>query len=104
MKTVHSKWPIELFPSDEKNSSPFNSLSYIKKWLKSNNKIFYRDVNKHKTDRRTVLYKSQITYITGPIDIPNSNRLKIEDVMTLNEAVDRWKTITNVGTIRKAIF
>jgi len=104
MKTVNSKWPIELFSSDNKSSTPFTNLSDIKKWLKSNNKIFYRDINKHDSDKRMVLYKSQITSITGPIDIPDSNQLKIDDVMTLNEAVDRWKVITNVGTIRKAIF
>src|SRR5690625_2161530 len=104
MKTVNLKWPIELVSSDEKNSTPFTSLADIKKWLKNNNKIFYRDINKHGSDKRMVLYKSQITSITGPIDIPDSNQLKIDDVMTLNEAVDRWKVITNVGTIRKAIF
>ncbi len=104
MKTVNSKWPIELFATDTKDAAPLISLNEIKQILINDKKIYFRDINKHHKNVRMTLYKSQITSITGPIYIPSEERLVFNQVLTLNEAVDRWKTISNVGTIRKAIF
>lgn len=104
MKTGVEKWPLEFFETDSvEESSELASLDEIRNVLKEKAGVYYRNSNKDGENERKFLYKSQISSIVGPIFIPGKDDLKLEHVMTLTEAVEKWKNIRQLATIRKAI-
>jgi hypothetical protein len=101
-KTGNEKWPLKLFSTDDKDAAPLESLADVKNAIKETGRLYYLNTNK-KSDTKQFIYRSQISHVYGPYDIPGKNSLTLDQVMSLNEAVSRWKNIKNVDTIRKAI-
>ena len=96
------KWPLLLFNSDSLDAKPLENLMDIKQSIIDNNGLYYSNTNKDSKTKQFV-YRSQITSIYGPYTIPGKDSLQLEHVMSLNEAANRWKNISRVDTIRKAI-
>lgn len=102
-KTQSTKWPIEFFDSEKPEAKSIASIEGIEAILKEQNGIHYRNALKDSQDTRKYLYKSQTLTIIGPVLVEETPVLHLEDVMTLNEAAEKW-SIKNPGTIRKAIL
>ena len=103
MKTGVVKWPLEFFESELDEAGTLLCFEEIRNVLKEKGRVYYRNSNKDGEGERKFLYKSQISSIVGPIFIPGKDDLRLEDVMTLNEALEEWKNIRQLATIRKAI-
>ncbi|WP_053216991.1 helix-turn-helix domain-containing protein [Virgibacillus senegalensis] len=103
-KTGVEKWPLQLFPSEEEEiKQPLEDLNGVKDAIIKNGGLYYVNTNKQNPSRQFI-YRSQISAIYGPYNIPGKENLTLDQVMSLNEAASRWKSIRSVDTIRKAIL
>ncbi len=103
-KTGGEKWPLQVFSSDKDEiEQPLEDLNDVKDAIIKNGGLYYVNTNK-KTTSRQFIYRSQIGAIYGPYTIPGNDSLTLDQVMSLNEAASRWKSIRSVDTIRKAIL
>lgn len=96
----YKKWPVTLYMYDNETYTMLESLTGIREWLSVNKKIFFLNYG-DKTEYKPIL-KSQILTIIGPVLIPSTDSISIQEVYTLNEAAKIWG-LADGSTVRKAL-
>jgi hypothetical protein len=98
-KKNYKTWPVNLYGIDKEEYFLLKTKEEVEAWLKDNNKIYYKDIEKQNPIKE--LLKSQIFTIIGPIQLESPQSTPLEQIYSLSEAASKWY-LSDGGTVRQA--